>query len=324
VTESAPTGPEARRDRARHYLAEREDRIAWIMGSSRSGSTWLLEMLGELSGTVTIDDPHIGHHLGVWRPLALAWATACERPVLGELRELKREKDDYFFSDRYRDQWMPALRDLIRARFAAQLADAPEFPHGPATLIVKEPGSQAADLLFDAMPASRLIFLVRDGRDVVDSWLHAYREGSWAISEGAYPVKANGRQALIEWLASVWSYRMRTVAAVFSRLRDDQRVLVRYEELLDEPERELGRICEALAIAADEADLRRVGAEHEYEAVGAQDRGPLRAVRAAEPGGWRQSMSLAEQEAMAAIMDSELERFGYLSDVTAKHVPAAR
>lgn len=29
--------------------------------------------------------------------------------------------------------------------------------------------------------------------DVVDSWLDAYREGSWAISGGTFPVSAEGR-----------------------------------------------------------------------------------------------------------------------------------
>ena len=51
-----------------------ERRIIWILGSSRSGSTWLLSMLSKLDGVVPMDDPHLGHHLGVWRPIPLAWA----------------------------------------------------------------------------------------------------------------------------------------------------------------------------------------------------------------------------------------------------------
>ena len=85
-------------------------RLAWIFGSSRSGSTWLLRMLAELERVVPIDDPHIGHHLGVWRPIPLAWATAKDPPKLGTLADFKRQKRDYLFSDRYRDVWMPQLR----------------------------------------------------------------------------------------------------------------------------------------------------------------------------------------------------------------------
>ena len=61
-------------------LVRSEDRLVWIFGSSRSGSTWLLRMLSELDEAVTIDDPHLGHHLGVWRPIPLAWATAAGIP----------------------------------------------------------------------------------------------------------------------------------------------------------------------------------------------------------------------------------------------------
>ena len=44
-----------------------------------------------------------------------------------------------------------------------------------------------ADLLLDLFPRSRFVFLLRDGRDVVDSWLAAYRPGSWAPRRGRLP-----------------------------------------------------------------------------------------------------------------------------------------
>ena len=79
-------------------------RLAWIFGSSRSGSTWLLRMLSQLDRVVPIDDPHLGHHLGVWRPIPLAWATSKEPPKLGTLADFKRQKRDYLFSDNYRER----------------------------------------------------------------------------------------------------------------------------------------------------------------------------------------------------------------------------
>ena len=180
-------------------LERSEDRLLWIFGSSRSGSTWLLRMLSELEGAVPIDDPHLGHHLGVWRPIPLAWAAANADPELTILNEIKREKPSYFFSDRYRDVWGPALRELIVARFDAQARDT-RFPAGADPLvIVKEPGSHIADLLMSLFRRSRMIFLLRDGRDVVDSWLAAHRSGAWALDEGAFPVAPQGREALIRW-----------------------------------------------------------------------------------------------------------------------------
>jgi hypothetical protein len=171
-------------------VADVEDRLAWIFGSSRSGSTWLLRMLASLDSVVPIDDPHLGHHLGVWRPISLAWATAEHPPDLTTLDRVKHDKDSYFFADRYRDAWAPALRRLIVDRFDAQVADTARVPD--PLVVVKEPGSHVADQLVSLFPGSRLVFLLRDGRDVVDSWLAAYRSGSWALDEGAFPVTDRG------------------------------------------------------------------------------------------------------------------------------------
>ena len=99
---------------------EIDPRIAWIFGSSRSGSTWLLRMLSDLKGVVPVDDPHLGHHLGVWRPIPLAWAACEDPPELATLLDVKADEPGYFFADRYRDAWWDPLRLLIRARFEAQ------------------------------------------------------------------------------------------------------------------------------------------------------------------------------------------------------------
>jgi LPS sulfotransferase NodH len=295
---------------AAHYLASNEERLAWIMGSSRSGSTWLLRMLRELEGVAGIDDPHLGHHLGVWRPLPLAWATAAERPELTTLAEVKRDKGDYLFSERYRDSWMPALRDLVRTRFGAQLER--EWPGTKTpTLIVKEPGSHAAGQIFDAFPSSRLIFLLRDGRDVVDSWLDAYQSGSWAMEEGAFAVAPNGRRALVEWLASVWDYRTRVVSEAFARRPARSRILVRYEDLLGDTTSELGRICAMLEVEAPEPTLAEIVRRHAFEHVDPASRGSRREIRAAEPGAWRRNLTHGERRAMEEIMGAQLEAFGY-------------
>ena len=59
----------------------------------------------------------------MWRPISLAWATAEYPPDLTTLDRVKHDKDSYFFSDRYRAAWAPALRHLIVDRFDAQVAD---------------------------------------------------------------------------------------------------------------------------------------------------------------------------------------------------------
>jgi Sulfotransferase family len=301
-------------------LAHSEDRLVWIFGSSRSGSTWLLRMLSELDEAVTIDDPHLGHHLGVWRPIPLAWATADDDPELTLLNEIKREKPSYFFNERYRDVWEPALKELIVTRFDAQARERAEGGTTNPLVIVKEPGSHIADLLVSMFAKSRMIFLLRDGRDVVDSWLDAHRPGAWALDEGAYPVAHEGREALIRWQASVWSYRTGVVQRAYQAHDPERRILVRYEDMLNDPARELGRICGRFGIEAAPPRLREIAVAHDYERVPSHEKGASKEIRAAEPGGWERHMTAAEQQAMYEVMGERLVEVGYLPGFTTERV----
>jgi Sulfotransferase family len=297
-------------------LERHEDRLAWIFGSSRSGSTWLLRMLSDFRGVVPIDDPHLGHHLGVWRPIPLAWAASEEgSPELTTLLELKREEPGYFFAERHRESWWQPLRELIQARFEAQAAEVGGERPEPPRFVVKEPGSHAAPLLVELFPRSKLIFLLRDGRDVVDSWLAAHRDGSWAIPGGAFPVSAEGRLPLIRWLSAVWAYRTEAVLRAFEGHSPADRVLVRYEQLRERPGDGLAAICATLGI--DPAPAAEIALRHEFEQLPAESRGRLREARAAAPGSWRENLSAKEQAAMHEALGDTLERAGYRSEVEA-------
>lgn len=289
-------------------------RLAWIFGSSRSGSTWLLRMLSELERVIPVDDPHIGHHLGVWRPIPLAWATAKDPPKLGTLADFKRKKRDYLFSDRYRDTWVPQLRDLISARFEAQAAQDIAAAGGidQPIVVVKEPGSHAADTIMDVFPQSSLIFLLRDGRDVVDSWLDAYKDGSWATDEGAYPLDDTGRPALIRWQSSVWLHRTEVVQETYARTEPKRRVLIRYEEMRADPVAALERICSMLGIQASREQLDEIAGTHSYSSVPKADKGAGREIRRAEPGGWTDHMTRQEIIEMHDILADKLDELGYL------------
>lgn len=286
-------------------------RTAWILGSSRSGSTWLLRMLSELPNVVGIDETHIGHHLGVWRPISLAWATADDEPQLTTYREIKRSRTDYLFSDRYRHIWEPALARLVTERLSAQVAElAPAIPD--PVVVVKEPGgSEVADLIVSLLPKTRLLFLLRDGRDVVDSWLDAYRPGTWARHEGTYSLRGDSRLAFIRWQAAVWSFRTRAVQRAYEMLPEARRVFLRYEDLIGEPEAELGRLAQALDLEVDPEQVRDVVARHRYWSVPPGERGSGRRIRWAEPGRWRSTMTEEEIAAMAEIMDPILVDYGY-------------
>lgn len=286
--------------------------LTWIFGSSRSGSTWLLRMVSGLDGVVPIDDPHIGHHLGVWRPIPLAWATASEPPELRTLQQFKHEQRDYLLSDHYREDWLRGLRDLIRTRYEPQVADdAAARGISDPLVVVKEPAAHAADLLVEMFPDSRVIFLLRDGRDVVDSWLDAYSDGAWAMQEGAYPLSDRGRVAFIRWQAEVWLARTKTMQEVFAAHDPGRRVLLRYEEMREDPAGAVGAVCDMVGIEADEGRLREIGQASAFEHVPSTEKGNGQFVRRARPGGWRDSMTGEEIAAMDEVLGEKLVELGY-------------
>ncbi len=286
-----------------------ERRLTWIFGSSRSGSTWLLRMLADFERVVPIDDPHLGHHLGVWRPIPLAWATVDgDPPELTTLLELKADEPGYFFSERHRESWWQPLRDLIASRFEAQ-AEEHALDPAEANYVVKEPGSHVAPLLADLFPDSKLVFLLRDGRDVVDSWLAGYRHGGWAIPGGAFPVARDSRIALITWLSAVWVYRSRAVRTAFETRFPDSRVLVRYEALRERTVEALAEVCEPLGF--DHMRAEEIAERHSFERLPPHVRGPHMRERTARPGSWRRNLTAAEQTAMHEALGDALVEFGY-------------
>ena len=296
-----------------------ENRLAWIFGSSRSGSTWLLKMLSDLEGVVPVDDPHLGHHLGVWRPIPLAWAAAEEEPELATLIDIQRSDDDFFFNDRYAEAWEPALRDLILARFRAQ---AHERAPDARALVVKEPGSQAAELLSRLFSSATLIFLLRDVRDVVASWLDAYRPGSWAEPQGAFPASRRGRVPLARWLASVWLYRTEAVERALAG-HPGPTVTVRYERLRNDPGAELGGIAGALGLDCDDADLADAARVHDFEQVAPSRRGRGKSIREAQPGAWARELSAAERRAVVEVTGRKLVELGYATAAELAEAPRA-
>jgi hypothetical protein len=91
-----------------------------------------------------------------------------------------------------------------------------------------------------------------------------------------------------------------------------RRVLVRYEDLLGDPDRELTRICGSFGIGVDRRRLREITREHDYESVPSDEKGASKEIRSAQPGGWQRNMSPAEQAAMYEAMGERLVEVGYL------------
>jgi Sulfotransferase family len=291
-----------------------ERRMLWILGSPRSGSTWLLNLLNRDPRVASIDEPGIGAHLGV------TLAAIMTRPATGvesgafRLKDARETAADYFFCAEYEQAWMPLLRDLILGRIGAQVAESGRGPEGaPAIIAVKEPnGSEGADLLMSALRRSRFLFLLRDGRDVVDSELDAARTDSWLMqSFPGYRDSEEDRLTYIRDRANFWVRRTTVVQRAFDNHTEKLRRLVRYEELLEDPEPILASLFNWMGLPVERAQIRHSIAALAYDKIPAERRGSGQFARAANPGLWRQNLSSEEQRLLDSLIGPKLRELGY-------------
>ncbi len=311
-----------------------ESRLAWILGAPRTGSTWLLRLLihpwilarGTMSGmraplpggrrqlpdVVPIDETYLLHHLAPLRPLP---GEPADQPpadafvVNGE----RRGDPGYFFSDGYEDAWHPELRRLVLARLQASAQRAAR-EHGltdPLVLIKEPNGSHAAELLMSLLPRSRMIFLLRDGRDVIDSLLDARAAEGW-IGPGNMDLRDPGeRLAYVRRQARLWLNSTDAVQSAYATHPEALRWTVRYEDLLSGTFGALRPLAAWLDLGVDDDALRESIEANEFEAIPRRLRGSGTPRRAATPGLWRENMTSAEQDAMLEIIEPKLAELGY-------------
>jgi hypothetical protein len=310
-------------------LTELEARLAWILGSPRTGSTWLLHLLTfplELTtdtpsgsalpewartkpAAVPINEPHIAQHL---TPLLPPYK---EPGVQGfPLNVMRADDPNYFFATAFESAWRPELRRLILMRLEAQaaLAEREQELRDPL-VVVKEPnGPHGAEFLMSLLPRSKFIFQLRDGRDVVDSLLHAQLEGGWQIGALNTPISgASERLGFVRRHSHAWVNATEAVQRAYGRHPPELRITIRYEDLRADTLRTLRELVDWLGMERSEEELGAAVAAYDFESLPAEAKGPEKALRVATPGAWRENLAPEEHEAMAEIMAPKLVELGY-------------
>jgi hypothetical protein len=286
-----------------------EQKLVWIFGSPRTGSTWLLRMLRARREIAAIDETGFPAHLV---PIG---SVARE----GEYFRCNRRRDDpnYFFAGRYLDRLGPELRSLMLRQLARQVEGLKQQPD-VRWVGIKEPnGTHVADSVFWLLPRSRMVLLLRDGRDVIDSLADAMLGGqTWwrerhTGTAGATATTLQSRRAFIERHATQWVLRMDAARRAFDGLPEDQRLMVRYEELLTDGVEQLRRIYDWLELPSTQQQLEQTVAQLAYSQIDPSLRGPGTKFRAATPGLWREHFDDGEKELLQDLMGDTLADLGY-------------
>lgn len=297
--------------RREEEFGDLESRLIWIMGSPRSGSTWLLNLLALDAQVVKCDEPGIGSHLAVSLSAVTGMRPLDVPASQSRLNDFRRTADDYFFAARYRSTWEPNLRALLLARFDAHMRDKGN-PTGKFLLIKEPHGSLGADVLLSTLPRSKLLFLLRDGRDVVDSELDAASAGAWGSSQlEGYEASDLDRRGYIRDRAHAWRWKTAIVDQAYRAHPPHLRRLARYEDLREQPQKVLSEVAEWIGLDIGADRIRDRAHRLSFENLPPEQRGSGKFARAATPGLWRQNLSLEEQRLLTDIIGDELRKHGY-------------
>lgn len=288
---SRPSRFRASRDGSRATGVKPEN-IVWIFGTGRSGSTWLGSLMGDYEGHAMWHEPYVGEIFGS-AYYVRAWGR-------------QHERESYIMSRPYKDVWLNSMRN-----FVLDGADA-RFPDVEGLLVIKEPhGSIAAPLLMEALPESRMIFLVRDPRDVVSSRLDAHRKGSWTsklTGNNEETLADKDPDAFAEAAANLYLKDMEKSKEAYDAF-EGRKSLVKYEELRYDTFGELKRIYSELAIPVEDEILRRVVEKHAWENIPENRKGLGKSHRKALPGGWREDLTPEQVRRVERVTAPLLKEF---------------
>jgi hypothetical protein len=296
----AVRGGKSLRSRARRSSGAGDPRglqpenIVWIFGTGRSGSTWLGSMMESQDGCAMWNEPLVGNLFGNFYYFRVGDSRLGKHYILGEP---------------YKETWLGPMRDLVLGGAAARF---PEVSEG-GYLIIKEPnGSIGSPLLMEALPESRMIFLLRDPRDVVASSMDARSEGSWLAgrreAQGRASKSERNPNTYVRTRANSYVQQIEKTRQAYSAHRG-RKVMVRYEELRADTLGTMKRIYATLGIPVDEGELVRAVEKYSWENIPEEEKGEGKKRRKAMPGAWRDDLTPRQVEIVEDITAPLLEEF---------------
>jgi len=275
-----------------------EKNLVWIFASPRSGTSWLGTQLLSYQ-TNSVNEPQLGVHLGMREP-------QIRHDVIRRI-DLYKKDPDYFFSERYFNTWKVYLRKMLLNRLHAQVQDISK------PLIVKEPsGAMGSDVLVKCTPNSKIIFMIRDARDILDSVIDALQKDSWAVKNyGITPLMQHKRLAEIKYQAMLWVKLIEILTYTFKIHPKEQRLMIKYEDLLTNTFEELEKIYSFIGIKIPKNELEKIVTKYSFKNIPEEEKGMGRVTRSAKPGKWKESFSNEEKEEIEKIIGETMKKLRY-------------
>jgi len=213
-------------------MASMEERLIFLVGPPRSGSTLLMRILNATEQIYSRPEPHLLTplaHLGYWETVHRAPfdQLQAQQSTRAFVAELPGGEDDYYEACR-------AYTDHLYGRMLAHQGSGQQFflDKTPANALI-------LPFLAKLYPRAKYIVLTRHPAAIFASYANSFFDGDYAAAVGFNPILSRYVPAMAEFL------RTTTV----------DHVHVRYEDVVGQPEATLARISKYLGIPYDEGAL---------------------------------------------------------------------
>jgi GT2 family glycosyltransferase len=314
----------------------------FVVGHGRSGTTWLELTLNSHPEVVCKGS---GMFFGRDMPLYEGQATLpAALEGTGDLKIWHDMRPNYW-SKRSFEEDLPRLTKAIADyTMGAELAASGKKLAGDRT----PHHVSYLDELHALYPEAKVVHVIRDGRDVAISNLHAIwqnaRDRSGPVDlepevqekRDAYLADREGFVARGESIFT--DYRIEQLAGswrdVVSKGREDGERLfgeryfeVRYEDLLDDPAAELGRLLAFLGVDHDPEMVSRIAEDNSFERVTGRKRGeedPAHFNRKGVAGEWKKVFTDRDRRVFEERAGALLAELGYEQDGTSLREPNKR
>lgn len=216
----------------------------FLIGSPRSGTTWLQRMLGTHEAIVT------GQETDLFNGYLKDWVALWKQ-------QFPYEEEHTLFR---RFRGLPSI--ITQAEFSQLLKTAVDFVHErllalkPTAWVIleKNPGySLCTELIEQCIPAAKYIHIVRDGRDVAASLIAASKGWGkfWSPSK-------------IEKAAFIWR---QYVEAARRLVTSDRYLEIRYEDISADGLRVVTRCFDFCGVPCTYDDCSKIVAAHQFASV---------------------------------------------------------
>ena len=287
--------------RPRELSAEEEDRveknIVWVLGTPLSGISMVSSNLLSHK-TNMMDEPKIGKHLGTI-------IGALEKQVRRNIDHF-RETPQYIFSKTYENTWLYYLRKLILNRIFAQFPDATE-----KITVIKEPtGTLVADIISKCLPNSKIIFLLRDGREAAYFELNSHTDSNDFIYKSG--IELSEKEKRLEYLekwSRHWVKRVEIMMKTFDLRNKELTYLEKYENIRKNTKGFTEKLYQFIGIDISQDDLNKIVKKYPFEKTTSSKNDEK--SNDIVPGKWKENMSEKEQSIMNGIMKEMLTITGY-------------